>query len=79
MSELFTYPGVLSSEYVSASGFDYTPRLLTHILWMSLYETFNKVASYSVPLCDLLRTQLYFLCVKEKIFWIIPNMLWIFP
>ena len=57
--------------------FWYTPRLLTHILWVSLYETLNKVASYSVPLSDLFRTQLYFICVKEKTCWIIANMLWI--
>ena len=35
--------------------FWYTPRLLTHILWVSLYEPLNKVASYSVPLSDLCR------------------------
>ena len=50
------------------------PRLLPHILWVSLYETLNKVASYSVPLTDLLRTQLYYLCIKENIFWIVENV-----
>ena len=33
---------------------------------MLLYEALNKVASYSAPLSNLLRTQLYFLCVKER-------------